>query len=123
MRKYEELKNELIEHGVESYIIFSEDEIEEITSGYRGRPSNLEVCGAYSVYKQFLYQEFGYDYKEVDMQLCGIYNNRVGTIENIPLWDDIESSGFVIVRGVVFAEVIDSENETEAYVLLCNAGI
>lgn len=123
MKNFEELKTELGNIGISEWNIYSLEDFEILETNSNRNPSSLKVCGAFSVFKEFLHTNFGYDYKGIDMQLCGICQSRVGCTDLIPINDNIGFLGFSIIDDSVFAEIGNDSFETIAYVKLINNGM
>ena len=123
MKNYEELKTELGNIGIAEWDIYSLEDFKTLEANSSKNPSTLRVCGAFSVFKEFLHTNFDYNYKDIDMQLCGIHQNRVGCTDLIPINDNIGFLGFSIIDDSVFAEIGDDSFQAIAYLKLINKGM
>lgn len=118
MKNYEQMKNHLMELGFEEWQIYSPEQYQNIK---RERDaSELEVCGAFSVFRDYVHNEWGYEYQEIDETLCTCDKNEVGFVDWITMDDEAGFWGFYIMNGIVYVGICDSDYETQAYIRLIN---
>lgn len=118
MRKYEEIKQELLQLGIDKARIWDKSTFEKEIRDEK-ELNELEIYGAYSVFIAFMYNNFGYDCKDIEETLNGVgKRNEVKCRGILEIAECLAVDSFYIFENKVIIKIKDMENSSNQAVYI-----